>query len=238
MSTRKQNPASTTAQGPSSIPITRQYLVLYNLASFLLWASLLLRILITLSTGGYTQVYPVVGMFARNIQTVALAEILHSVFGLVRAPFITTALQVASRITVVWSVVDLFAPGLGLGARSGAENNQIAYTGMLGAWTVTEIVRYSYFVAFLGNGGNVNKVPSFLTWARYNLFFVLYPVGIACEVWMVYHSLPMAETLHTYYAWFLRGALLVYVPGSYIMFTHMMGQRRRIMRGKQKVMSE
>lgn len=236
MPPKKQASRGSTSNS-SSTSVTRQYLILYNLASSLMWGALLFRTLNTLLQGGLSQIFPTVGTFARNVQTIAIAEILHSVLGLVRAALFTTFMQVASRIVVIWGVVDTFAPGLGLGARNGSWNNQLAYTGMLSAWSITEIVRYGYFVAFLWQGANAAAVPGWLTWARYNLFFVLYPVGIGCEVWLVYHAVPMAETLHVYYAWFLRVSLAIYVPGSYVLFTHMMAQRRRVMRGKQKAAS-
>ena len=103
---------------------------------------------------------------------------------------------------------------------------------MLGAWSVTEVVRYGYFVLFLSGGGNAARVPEWLRWLRYNGFWVLYPVGIGAEAWLVWKSLPMAEGADERYAWVLRGILVAYVPGAYVMFTHMMGQRRRVVRGK------
>lgn len=208
--------ASRSTNAPSSSSSTRQYLILYNAASFLLWAPLLLRVTSIATQQGLSKVYPSVGTFTRNTQTLAVAEILHSLIGLVRAPIATTALQVASRLQLVWGIVHLFASGLGLGASGGgrgAVENQIAYTGMLGAWSATETVRYAYFAIFLYYGGNAASVPGFLTWARYNLFFVLYPMGISCEVWLVYQSLPMAETVLPAYKWFLVVGLAAYVPG-------------------------
>ena len=219
---------------PSSIPIIRQYLVLYNSISCLLWTSLALRGLVSLPGSSLSTVYPTVGTFARNVQTLAVAEIIHSLIGIVRAPIATTGLQVASRLLLVWGIVEQFGSGLQLGSRYGDWKNQAAYTGMLTAWSVTEVVRYAYFTVFLGSGNNMAKVPSWLSWARYNGFFVLYPLGISCECWLVYKSLPMADTLAEWYGWALRAALAIYVPGSYVLFTHMMAQRRRIMRGKQR----
>ena len=207
-------PPKRASHAPSSIPITRQYLVLYNLISALLWSSLFLRIVFTLATSRVARIYPTVGGFARNTQTLALAEIVHAAIGVVRAPVPTTALQVASRLLLVWGVVDMFGSGLGLGAYGSNTGNQLAYTGMLSAWSLSEIVRYSYFVAFLGSGGNASSVPGFLTWARYNLFYVLYPVGISSEVWLLWYALPMAETWHPMYAWALRAVMVIYVPGK------------------------
>ena len=76
---------------------------------------------------------------------------------------------------------------------------------MLLAWSVTEVIRYSYFVTNLRGA-----VPGFLTWLRYNTFFVLYPVGIASEMWLVFKASEVAgRTLQ----WGFLGVLLAYVPG-------------------------
>lgn len=71
---------------------------------------------------------------------------------------------------------------------------------------------------------------------RYNTFFVLYPIGISSECLFMYLALDHAEKyVHEYYKWFLVLVLGIYVPGSYILYTHMMAQRRRVMRGKSRV---
>ena len=71
--------------------------------------------------------------------------------GIVRAPFFTTVLQVASRVVLIWGIVENFP----------VEQNP-AYSTMLLAWSATEVVRYSYFVFFL-----TGQVPPILAWLRY-----------------------------------------------------------------------
>lgn len=169
--------------GPSDVSAKRQYLVLYNLVSLLLWAALILRAAATIlfTTGrsltlsgaskpfttSVANIYPSSGDFAKWVQTVALAEVVHSLVGLVRAPVLTTAMQVASRFLLVWGIVHPFGQNM-LTGTAGFESestrrNQQAYLGMLIAWSVTECIRYSYFVFFLGSG----KVPDLLSWLRY-----------------------------------------------------------------------
>lgn len=43
------------------------------------------------------------------IQTFALLEVAHVLLGWVRAPLVTTAMQVASRLAVVWVIVEQFS---------------------------------------------------------------------------------------------------------------------------------
>lgn len=129
-------------------------------------------------------------------------------------------MQVASRFILVWAIVDQFPY---------TSSTSIAYTTMLLAWSVTEVVRYSYFVFNLAS-----SVPPVLSWLRYNMFFVLYPMGISSEWWLCYRAIEPASKRNEHLKYVLYFILGLYVPGAYILYTHMMTQRRRVMRGKQK----
>lgn len=142
---------------------------------------------------------------------------LHSA-GVVRAPISTTAMQVASRLLLVWGIVNNF-PFLAKSA---------GYSTMLIAWSVTEVVRYSYFTFTLSG-----FQPGIISWLRYNTFYILYPLGISSECWLIYKAIEPARRIRQEYAWVLQLILFIYVPGSYVLFTHMMAQRRKVMRGKQ-----
>lgn len=194
-----------------------KYLILYNLISALLWLAVLSRVVVLNSLVGFEQVYEGVGKFTQLTQTMAILEILHSAIGLIRAPLLTTLLQVASRLLLVWGVLEPF-PELGVSP---------AYSSMLVAWSVTEVIRYSYF-AFNLNGFN----PAIITWLRYNTFYVLYPVGICSECWLVYLALSPAEKIHQAFKIFYQGCLLIYTPGSYILYTHMISQRKKAIKGR------
>ena len=145
--------------------------------------------------------------------------------GLVRSPVPTTALQVASRLILVWPILSLHPP----------TQSSAFYTSMLLAWSVTEVIRYAYFAISLQTG----RVPEWLTWLRYNTFYVLYPLGITSE-WMLVYTASQ-EYVGVEYGdegWWTRivlwGALLAYLPGSYVLYTHMIRQRRKVLRGKGK----
>ncbi|KAG4432670.1 hypothetical protein IFR05_011848 [Cadophora sp. M221] len=201
----------------SSSPKT-QYLILYNFVNAVLWLTVLGRVVLLVPLVGFGRVYPGVGRFCKWTQTLAVLEVVHAATGLVRAPISTTAMQVASRILLVWGVVDTF-PFLAKSA---------GYSSMLIAWSVTEVVRYSYFVFTLSGYS-----PGFISWLRYNLFHVLYPLGISSECWLIYKAIEPAKEIRQELAWLLQLILFIYVPGSYILFMHMVAQRRKVMRGKQ-----
>lgn len=127
--------------------------------------------------------------------------------------------------------------------RRGLEQSP-AYSSMLFAWSVTEVIRYSFFVCQLHADVTV---PSWLAWARYNLFWVMYPLGIGSEAWLVWRGSCVAGDLSrgegggevkvggvrgVYWQWGFWAVLAVYVPGSWVMMSHMVKQRRRVARGK------
>lgn len=116
---------------------------------------------------------------------------------MVRAPVATTALQVASRLLLVWGVVEA-VPAVG---------RSPFYSSMLVAWAVTEVVRYSFFVMNLQG-----DVPAPLAWLRYNTFFVLYPVGIASELALVAQA---GLALGRWWLWAAVGIAAIYVPGEF-----------------------
>lgn len=93
-----------------------------------------------------------------------------------RAPLVTTAMQVASRLLLVWGVMYPFGM-LGLGGDvivgtggsasgvSGALDAKLgdyAFAGCLGAWGVTECIRYGFFALQVSGLG----VPGFWSWLR------------------------------------------------------------------------
>ncbi|KAL3490818.1 tyrosine phosphatase-like protein [Aspergillus germanicus] len=215
---------------PAQSGIIRQYLLAYNAVNFFLWSTLTfrtLRLLINQAIENSLE-FDVPAIFAETYtpllqvtQSLALLEILHSLIGFVRAPLFTTALQVASRIFLVWGVLYPFNAKI-----IGSDNiGEYAYLGCLLAWGVTECVRYGFFVMQV-NGG-VETVPSWWQWMRYNLFYVLYPIGISSECVLSVRALPSAEKLHPLYWWFIVVVLGIYVPGSYMLYTHMIRQRRK-----------
>ncbi|KAL4792094.1 tyrosine phosphatase-like protein [Aspergillus venezuelensis] len=227
------------AKGPSGL--TRQYLLFYNAANFFCWTILTIRTvrhLINQFVSSGSTSFDIPAIFADTYspllqvtQSLALLEILHSLIRIVRAPVITTAMQVASRIFVVWGVLypfqgDLIGSGKLFGLiGDGDQIAELAYLGCLLAWGITEVIRYGFFTMQV-NGG-VETVPSWWQWLRYNTFYILYPVGISSECALSYKALaPAAKTLPLAY-WGIVAVLVIYVPGSYVMYTHMIKQRRK-----------
>jgi very-long-chain (3R)-3-hydroxyacyl-CoA dehydratase len=146
--------STSTQARPGRTSLKTKYLLTYNSVSALLWLNILIRVLSYSSpVPSPAALYATTGAFARWTQTLALLEIAHALTGLVRSGVATTALQVASRVTLIWWIVELY---------QGPAAGEKAYVSMLGAWSLTEVVRYAYFVAML-----LGEVPGVLVWLRY-----------------------------------------------------------------------
>ncbi|KAK3399280.1 tyrosine phosphatase-like protein, partial [Sordaria brevicollis] len=217
--------------------IRKGYLVLYNAASAGAWARILFRVASVYFAHGATAVPPVVEDFARVTQTFAVMEIFHALTGafrqlftpnppsmllplpgpftrsIVPAPLFTTVMQVASRLMLVWGICFPF-PHL---------NVSTWYSSMLTAWSTTEVIRYTYFAL-----KQFDFIPYWLHWLRYSAFLVLYPMGISSEVAMIIKAyLGPAVSLANWYPWALVAVLLSYIPGSFVLYTHMLKQRKK-----------
>lgn len=110
-------------------------------------------------------------------------------------------MQIASRILLVWGVTYPF-PQLAASP---------AYSSMLLAWSVTEVIRYTYFG--LNTAGS--PPPDLLVWLRYNTFYVLYPMGILSEVWLICLATGPAGEVWFGFELALYAILAIYVPGEY-----------------------
>lgn len=187
---------------------TTTYLTLYNALSLLLWFSLLGRLVLLLPFIPPTQLHPAVSTLATFTQTLALLEPLHSFLHLIRSPLPTTLLQVTSRLFLIYGICYPFPT---------ATRATGWYVSMLLAWSASEVLRYGYFVVQLRGGVpgfEAWGVPRSLVWARYNSFWVLYPVGIVSECVLVWRGSCAAGEGAV--RWGLRAVLGAYVPGMLI----------------------
>ncbi|KAJ6188797.1 hypothetical protein N7519_003705 [Penicillium mononematosum] len=192
---------SSSAPRSGSSGLTKSYLFTYNTLNLLAWGTCVVYTASLLPAHVSNQTLPKV--FGQTFsplllatQSLALLEVVHSIVGLVRAPFMTTAMQVSSRLLLVWGIM----------AQFGGE--------IVGAGQDTQLGDYAY----LG----------------YNTFYVFYPVGISSECALIFQALGPAGELSPLFRYLLIAILVIYVPGSYILYTHMIAQRRKIMRGKKR----
>lgn len=195
------------------------YLFLYNAVSLILWFLILSLLVNNVYTQAihdrvftaFPEVYPVLFF----TQSLAVLEVFHSLFRLVRAPVVTTLMQVSSRLLVVWLVLFVFGSG-GLikpdgiaGVADRKQPGDYAFIGAVAAWSVTECIRYSFFsMQVIGI-----SAPRVIQWLRYNTFFVLYPVGIVSECVLIYSAIQPAWGVQKWLAWIFIAVLGIYPAG-------------------------
>ncbi|KAJ6079251.1 hypothetical protein N7467_009004 [Penicillium canescens] len=191
------------------------YLLIYNTVCAALWLYILLATASTLiSSRDILAVYTSLEAWTRCAQTLAVAEILHAATGLIRSPVFTTFTQVFARSVQVWGInyayPDVTGPSL-------------AYSAMLLAWATADAIRYLSFAIVLAG----YPVPRALKWLRYSLFTILYPVGISSEWWLMFQATKVTDNqpVAAIFAFFLG----LYVPGSVMMYSYMLKQRRKVL---------
>lgn len=174
--------------------------------------------------------YEALALPLQAVQTSAALEVLHAAAGLVRSSPVTAAVQVASRLVVLWGAVVV----------SPAAAASPWFALMVAAWALSEPPRYALYA--IGLAGD--PAPYALTWVRYSAFLVLYPAGITGEIGCVWAAmrdaraaaavslaLPNAHNVVYDHAWCLAFLLTLYVPGSPYMIGHMVKQRASVLGG-------
>eukprot|EP00761_Pharyngomonas_kirbyi_P012398 gb/GECH01012425.1/.p1 GENE.gb/GECH01012425.1/~~gb/GECH01012425.1/.p1 ORF type:complete len:227 (+),score=35.43 gb/GECH01012425.1/:1-681(+) len=209
------------------------YLILYNVLSAIGWIVVLVLAIQAYLDEGASGVWPAVRTPLLIVQTAAIMEMVHTLSGIVRSPFFSTAMQVSSRLIVVWAVLFFEA--------SAAVESTAVFTLML-AWGITEAVRYPFYAL-----KQINAVPYFLLYLRYTLFFVLYVMGVASELTVTYLSLSYIRD-HRILSWelpnrincsfslhtALLGFMLLYIPSFPYLYGHMISQRSRSLKKEQE----
>ncbi|KAF4599549.1 hypothetical protein EYR40_006643 [Pleurotus pulmonarius] len=178
-----------------------------------------------------TTTYARVGSLTAFVQSFALMEVVHVLLGWVRSPLQTTAMQVASRLFLVWGIVEPFE----------ASRSNPLYTSMVFAWSATETIRYPFYAC-----GLLGFEPYPLLYLRYTTFYLLYPLGASSEAFIIYSTLPKSSPIPSLQSWmqgmwnltdYVRGVLFcIWWPGLYVMYTYMIKQRRKVLGSSSKTL--
>ncbi|KAI9229294.1 MAG: tyrosine phosphatase-like protein [Piptocephalis tieghemiana] len=214
------------------------YLIAYNSSSCLLWLYIgALTLAYTLGTTQSPSALVTLGPPVRLALMTACLEVIHAILGLVRSSVGPTVIQTLTRLIILTGVCE------GLGNPEAITSPALPI--MCGVWAVSEMVRYAYYLVLLppqqlkraegpsSPGGSAPiTIQAILQWARYSLFYVLYPLGAGSEAYLLYLSLPsiaqaygLGGTLFTY------GLLALYPFGLIHMMSHMHRQRCRHIKG-------
>jgi very-long-chain (3R)-3-hydroxyacyl-CoA dehydratase len=134
-------------------------------------------------------------------QTFFLLEIFNIIIGISRSTYIPTLIQVSSRVYVIWtSYIHKI------------QNTPL--TLLLVCWNISDLIRYAFYLFR----------SRWLKSLRYNAFIILYPIGIALEIYLT----NCVYLMHTNYKAKLLGAImLLYIPLFPYLYYHMLTQRKR-----------
>ncbi|XP_036376609.1 very-long-chain (3R)-3-hydroxyacyl-CoA dehydratase 1 isoform X2 [Megalops cyprinoides] len=205
------------------------WLTFYNIAMTAGWLVLAVAMIrFYIQKGTHKGLYRSISRTLKFFQTVALLEVIHCAVGMVRTSVIVTGVQVCSRIFMVWFVTNSI------------KQNEESVVLFLVVWTVTEITRYSFYTFNL-----LNHLPYFIKWARYNMFIVMYPLGVAGELMTIYAALPYVRKSGMFsmrlpnkynvsfdYYIFLIIVMISYIPLFPQLYFHMLRQRRKVLHGE------
>ncbi|XP_045508424.1 very-long-chain (3R)-3-hydroxyacyl-CoA dehydratase hpo-8 [Colias croceus] len=213
--------------------VGKLYLIAYNSVQTLGWSYMLWQTLVHfLNRGTLDTFWEEIKWTVYIFQNAAVLEILHAAVGLVPSGVFLVLMQVFSRVFLVCGGFMIahgptVSPGLPV---------------CVFAWSITEIVRYSYYAL------NIMKaVPENLLFLRYSTFLFLYPIGITGELLCWYHtldevvekqiftmSMPNTWNFIFNYYYFLVIYMLSYIPLFPVLFGHMLKQRKRMLSGEPK----
>lgn len=198
--------------------MSKGYLLLYNLASAAGWAFTFYKLAKSLAAGDSgAELWAKVGTTLTVVQSAAALEILHSMLRLVRSPLLPTALQVGSRLAILW---------IYMVPTSGASGHWANYL-CIGSWCLVEVPRYLFYAAALNAKGAPHKINSVLFFLRYNLFMVLYPSGITGELFLAYNAYPDFLQFRTLFMRLITLHMALYIPLAPFMVLNMWGNKKR-----------
>ena len=204
------------------------YLILYNVVQYLGWTAFFVLFVINYaSTQDLQQTYDNTFYMVQFFQYLAILEIVHIILRLVRSPLFTTFVQVMSRVVIVFVLAKI------------KSSLSIGYVLLSLAWSITEMVRYTYYYLSLIKHNYITsfELPYILVWCRYSFFIVLYPIGVSGELITLWNS---TKELKNYalgnitLAHLIYFAFVLYVPGLFMLYTYMLKQRKSTLK-KQKV---
>lgn len=233
--------SAVTDKKPGLSSVSKLYLLAYNGILSAGWLLILMqtirytvqhRVALQQLSGYVPGLYAEIRGPLKIFQTAAFMEVVHSFIGLVSSSVVVTFLQVYSRLFLLWAVlvgVQSVSSGIGL--------LLIAY-----AWSITEVVRYAYYFF-----GLLDNVPYLIKWARYTLFYILYPIGVLGELLLMFSAIPVTTAtgqwstslpnclnLSFHFPYFLIVTILLYIPIFPQLYGHMIAQRKKVLGAKPK----
>ncbi|XAR60539.1 Very-long-chain (3R)-3-hydroxyacyl-[acyl-carrier protein] dehydratase [Bertholletia excelsa] len=205
------------------------YLFVYNSLQAVGWTISLIQLLAYfVSAKSFGSAYSSAGESVCFLQTIAFLEVIHGAIGIVPSGFLLPLMQWGGRVHFLLAIVRRIDEVQELPA---------VFLTFL-SWGLIEVIRYPHYAL-----NCIGSSPFLITYLRYTAFIILYPLGLAGEMWLMYQALPFikAKNLHAdaftitpfaYYD-FVRVLLLCYPFLWLKLYVHLIKQRNSKL-GKQR----
>ncbi|KAK4883221.1 hypothetical protein RN001_006540 [Aquatica leii] len=209
--------------------LKKVYLIIYNLLMFVGFTYVVSVLGVRYLRDGadfYPEVYDVLGSTIRYLHILQFSEVILLLIGWKPGAFLPSILQIGGRLLIIYLLIEP-EPRLQI-------DSCIFFLYLV--WSAVEIIRYPYYIM------QVCKIKvSFLTWLRYTVWIVLYPIGFTCEGTVLYKSIPFLDdskrfsismpnpynitfSLVTVIRIYL---LLFFIPTVYVLMSHMYKARAK-----------
>lgn len=206
------------------------YMVIYNVVMSIGWTGIGIQMINHyVDRKSHAGLFSSVAFLLKIFQSASVLEVVHCMVGLVRSSVVLTAAQVYSRIFIVWGII--------VSVPQSEVQDSLGVAMLLVAWTVTEIIRYSFYWLTL-----LDVLPYIVKWCRYTLFLPLYPIGVAGELITIYASLPFIKASGIYsvelpnpanisfsYYFYVIFIIFSYLPVFPQLYFHMVKQRKKVL---------
>ena len=203
------------------------YLILYNFTQLCGWSCFFLKVTnYLINSKSVQEIYSNTHLILECCQYGAFLEIIHSIIGLVKSSIFATSIQIIGRIIIV-VILQFFQSAVSQG-----------YFLIYFAWSIVEIVRYTYYIMNLLQKDFVKfNIPYILIWCRYSFFVVLYPIGVSGEmitVWNAKKDFNKYILFQTDKYIFTAADLIYpiwifYIPALIYLYGYLFKQRRKVL---------
>lgn len=200
------------------------YLILYNLYQFVAFLYVWTVLVVEWNRDGFSEAsarsWATVGMPIKVAQLIQYLEVLHALVGYTRGSALFPMMQVTGRNFILFGYID---------GEERIQSKPIVMCLFI-VWSSVEIIRYPYYILTLNN-----SEVRLLTWLRYSVYVLLYPLGFMCEglvmlIGLFYLDDKKRLSIELPNRWNFTFSMInvtkfymtfVFLPGLYIVMKHM-----------------
>ena len=203
------------------------YLILYNFLQLCGWSCFFFRVTnYLINSKSLQEIYSNSHLILECCQYGAFLEIIHSIIGIVKSSIFATSIQIIGRIIIV-VILQFFESAVSQG-----------YFLIYFAWSIVEIVRYTYYIMNLLQKDFVKfNIPYILIWCRYSFFVVLYPIGVSGEMITVWNAkkdfnkyiLYQTDKFTFTAADLIYPIWIFYIPALIYLYGYLFKQRKKVL---------